>query len=273
MSRSRSTLTLLAVALATFMTYLDNNIVNVAMPAIQQDLHLTHLRPGMGGQRVHPGLRLPAAGRRPVGRCVRPQAVVPGRPRRSSPSPRWPPGWPATPPNAGRQPGGAGLGRGAGHPDHAGDHLRDLHRCPQTGCGSGHLEWRRRAGTGRRSVAGRAAEPARQLGMDLLHQRARSAWPPSRSARGSSPNRKIDAGPRRLDVPGLLTSAVALFALTYALIEGQSRGWTSPLSCPASRSRCRARPGVRRRRAAQPAADGGARAVRASGSSPAAWSR
>ncbi len=34
---------------------------------------------------------------------------------------------------------------------------------------------------------------------------------------------------RRLDVPGLLLSAVALFALTYALIEGHDRGWTSPL--------------------------------------------
>src|SRR6476661_4745439 len=36
-----SCLTLLAVALATFMTYLDNNIINVAIPAIQQDLQLT----------------------------------------------------------------------------------------------------------------------------------------------------------------------------------------------------------------------------------------
>jgi EmrB/QacA subfamily drug resistance transporter len=32
---------LLAVSLATFMTYLDNNIVNVAIPAIQRDLHLS----------------------------------------------------------------------------------------------------------------------------------------------------------------------------------------------------------------------------------------
>ncbi|MEV0201579.1 MFS transporter [Nonomuraea sp. NPDC050691] len=31
-----------------------------------------------------------------------------------------------------------------------------------------------------------------------------------------------------LDVPGLATSAVALFALTYALIEGGGAGWTSP---------------------------------------------
>ena len=32
---------------------------------------------------------------------------------------------------------------------------------------------------------------------------------------------------RRLDVPGLLSSAIALFALTYALIEGHTKGWTS----------------------------------------------
>jgi EmrB/QacA subfamily drug resistance transporter len=34
---------------------------------------------------------------------------------------------------------------------------------------------------------------------------------------------------RRLDVPGLLTSAIALFSVTYALIEGHDRGWTSAL--------------------------------------------
>jgi EmrB/QacA subfamily drug resistance transporter len=38
---------------------------------------------------------------------------------------------------------------------------------------------------------------------------------------------RADEGARRLDIPGLVTSAVALFALTYALIEGHDRGWTS----------------------------------------------
>jgi EmrB/QacA subfamily drug resistance transporter len=33
----------------------------------------------------------------------------------------------------------------------------------------------------------------------------------------------------RIDVPGLVTSAVSLFALTYALIEGHDKGWTSGL--------------------------------------------
>jgi EmrB/QacA subfamily drug resistance transporter len=34
---------------------------------------------------------------------------------------------------------------------------------------------------------------------------------------------------RRLDLPGLVTSAVSLFALTYALIQGEASGWTNPL--------------------------------------------
>ena len=34
---------------------------------------------------------------------------------------------------------------------------------------------------------------------------------------------------RQVDLPGLVTSAVTLFALTYALIEGNVRGWTAPL--------------------------------------------
>ena len=38
-----------------------------------------------------------------------------------------------------------------------------------------------------------------------------------------------EAGPRRIDIPGVITSALALFALTFALIEGGDRGWTSPL--------------------------------------------
>jgi len=40
---------------------------------------------------------------------------------------------------------------------------------------------------------------------------------------------RAPAGVRRLDLPGLITSAVALFALTYALIEGHDKGWTSAL--------------------------------------------
>jgi EmrB/QacA subfamily drug resistance transporter len=34
---------------------------------------------------------------------------------------------------------------------------------------------------------------------------------------------------RRLDLPGLAASALSLFTLTYALIEGNVKGWTSPM--------------------------------------------
>ncbi len=34
---------------------------------------------------------------------------------------------------------------------------------------------------------------------------------------------------QRLDLPGLLSSGIALFALVYALIEANNKGWTSPL--------------------------------------------
>src|SRR5215475_5326452 len=40
---------------------------------------------------------------------------------------------------------------------------------------------------------------------------------------------RTPAAVRRLDMPGLVTSAVALFSLTYALIEGHDKGWTSAL--------------------------------------------
>jgi EmrB/QacA subfamily drug resistance transporter len=40
---------------------------------------------------------------------------------------------------------------------------------------------------------------------------------------------RAEAAERRLDLPGLLTSALALFTLTYALIQGNVNGWTSPL--------------------------------------------
>ena len=32
---------------------------------------------------------------------------------------------------------------------------------------------------------------------------------------------------RRIDIPGVLVISLALFCLTYALVEGQSYGWTS----------------------------------------------
>jgi EmrB/QacA subfamily drug resistance transporter len=49
------------------------------------------------------------------------------------------------------------------------------------------------------------------------------------AARVIIPESRDTSKEQRLDVPGLLTSGVALFALVYALIEANSDGWTSPL--------------------------------------------
>ena len=40
---------------------------------------------------------------------------------------------------------------------------------------------------------------------------------------------KAPAATRNLDLPGLIASAICLFAVTFALIEGEDKGWTSPL--------------------------------------------
>ncbi len=56
--------TLVAVSLATFMTYLDNNVTNVAIPTIQRDLAPVDRGPGVGGQQLRAGVRRAAARRR-----------------------------------------------------------------------------------------------------------------------------------------------------------------------------------------------------------------
>src|SRR4051794_13911449 len=43
------------------------------------------------------------------------------------------------------------------------------------------------------------------------------------------PESKDTSHEQRLDLPGLLSSGIALFALVYALIEANAKGWTSPL--------------------------------------------
>jgi EmrB/QacA subfamily drug resistance transporter len=49
---------------------------------------------------------------------------------------------------------------------------------------------------------------------------------PAPSGAGGS---RLATAMARLDVPGLVASALSLFALIYALIEGSGKGWTSPL--------------------------------------------
>src|ERR1700712_3947878 len=227
METTRPKLTLLAVALATFMTYLDNNIVNVAMPAIQQDLHLSI----SGLEWVVSSYILVFASLLLAGGRL---ADVFGRKRLFL----------------------IGLGiftvasLAAGV---AGDVTTLVISRSLQGLGAALVtpttlaiisatftETRQRAtAVGIWSGVGALALAVGPLLGGVLSQHA--SWERIffinvpvgvlTFALGASviTESRLDVGPRRLDIPGLVTSAAALFALTYALIEGQQHGWTSPL--------------------------------------------
>ncbi len=130
-----------------------------------------HLRPGVGRQRLHPRVRRPAAGRRPVRRRLRAAPAVPGRPGgvhrslvrgRAGRLGR----------GADRRPGRAGPRRRAGHADHAGDHQPRLPGPARADRRGRHLGRRRRSRPRGRAAARWPALAARLLGVDLRDQRA-----------------------------------------------------------------------------------------------------
>ena len=127
-----------------------------------------------------------------------------------------------------------GSRRRADEPGHAVDHHGDL-PAPRARQGDRHLG--RRLGHGARDRPARRRPPdrARQLELDLLHQRPDRH---RRPARDSALHRRVarHLAEQRLDLPGLVTSAVGLFALTYAFIEANNYGWTSPGSSARSPS-------------------------------------
>ncbi len=130
---SRRWWALVAVGLATFMTYLDNNVVNVAIPTIQRDLHLSiaglewvvssYVLVFAGlllvGGRTSAGRVQPAAWLFVIGLSVFPLLVLAGR--RAGLWQRQ---------RADRRAAAAGPGRRPHGADHAGHHRGHLHRPP-----------------------------------------------------------------------------------------------------------------------------------------------
>src|SRR5215831_11339934 len=224
MKNNRRWVGLVAVALATFMTYLDNNVVNVALPSIQRDLHL-----GISGlEWIASAYILVFAGLLLVGGRL---ADVFGM----------------------RSAFFAGLGiftaasLAAGL---AGSQEWLIAARAAQGVGAAVLtpttlallpmlfpDARERAtAVGIWGGVGALALAVGPLTGGFLSQHASWGWIflinvpigliTAAIAAGSVPAARRGAG-RRLDLPGLFTSALALFALTYALIEGESKGWTS----------------------------------------------
>ncbi|CAN5396632.1 MFS transporter [soil metagenome] len=218
---------MIAVALATFMTYLDNNIVNVAMPAIERDLHLSisglewvvssyilvfaslllaggRLADVFGRRRLFLiGLTVFTVASLVAGMAGSVELLIASRAVQ-------------------------GLGAALVTPT-------TLAIISAT-----FTEPRQRAAAvGIWSGVGALALAVGPLLGGLLSQHASWGWifyinvpvGIATLALGawSIPESVEGSAPTRIDLPGVLTSSGALFALTYALIEGGSRGWTSPL--------------------------------------------
>ncbi len=225
MTITRRPWALLAVALATFMTYLDNNIVNVAIPAIQRDLHLS--TSGLewvvsGYILVFAGLLL--AGGRFADAYGRRRLFLAGLAVFTAAS--FVAGLAGSVEVLIAARAVQGLGAALVTPttlaiiSHAYPDPRE--RTAAVGIWAG--------------VGGLALAVGPLLG-GLLSQHA--SWPwifeinvpigvATMALGGWAISESRDAGRKRLDVPGLVVSAVALTTLTWALIEGSGRGWTSP---------------------------------------------
>jgi EmrB/QacA subfamily drug resistance transporter len=218
---------LIAVSLATFMTYLDNNVINVAIPAIQRDLHLStaglewvvsgyilvfaslllaggRLGDLFGRRRLFLiGLGIFTAASLVAGLAGNVDVLVASRAVQ-------------------------GLGAAlvtpttlalisAGYPD------------PRE----------RTAAIGVWSAVGALALAVGPLLGGLISQHVSWGWiffinvpvgiATMLLAAWAVPAGLVDDARARIDLPGLALSVAALFTLTYALIEGHDKGWTSTL--------------------------------------------
>jgi EmrB/QacA subfamily drug resistance transporter len=227
MATTRRTWTLIAVSLATFMTYLDNNIVNVAIPAIQRDLHLSTagLEWVVSGYILVFASLLLAGGR--LGDLFgRRRLFLLGLAIFT----------------------GASLVAGlAGNVDvlvasRAVQGLGAALVTPTTLAiiSSSYPDPRERtAAVGVWSAVGALALAVGPLLGGMLSEHASWGWiffinvpvgiATMALAAWAIGNDEPAARRERIDLPGLLLSAGGLFALTYALIEGHDKGWTSQL--------------------------------------------
>ena len=216
---------LAAVSMATLMTYLDNNVINVAIPTIQRDLHLSVA----GLEWIVSSYLLVLAGLLLVGGRL---ADVYGRRRvflaglaiftLSSLT-------------AGLA-GSGGVLIGARAVQGLGAALL----MPATLAIIGHAFTdvrERTAAIGIWSAVGALGLALGPVVGGLIAQHIHWGWiflinvpigvVTFAVAIPSIAESRADLESRRLDIPGLITSAVALTSLTYALIEGHDRGWTS----------------------------------------------
>jgi EmrB/QacA subfamily drug resistance transporter len=224
---SRRWWTLVAVSLATLMAYLDNNVVNVALPTIQRDLHLSvsglewvvssyllvfaglllaggRLADHYGRRRIFlAGLGIFTASSLASGLAGDAAVLIASRAVQ-------------------------GLGAALMVPTTLAIILATFHDARE-----------RNIAVGIWNAIAALALAIGPLIAGLISQHLHWGWiffinvpvgvitaiialPAMEESRGGA-----DGEARRLDGPGLVVSAVMLFSLVYGLIEGQDKGWTS----------------------------------------------
>ncbi len=223
----KRTWTLLAVALATFMTYLDNNIINVAIPVIQRDLGLTTA----GLEWVVSSYILVFASLLLAGGRL---ADVFGRKRLFALGLVI---FTVSSLVAGLA-GDAGTLIGARAAQGLGAALLTPTTLAIISATYPDPRERNRA-VGVWSAVGALALAVGPLLGGLISQHLSWGWiffinipvGVGTLALGwwAIEESREASAPRRLDLPGVVLSSLALFGLTYALIEGHDRGWTSPV--------------------------------------------
>jgi EmrB/QacA subfamily drug resistance transporter len=219
--------TLVAVSLATFMTYLDNNVTNVAIPTIQRDLHLSIA----GLEWVVSTYVLVFAGLLLVGGRL---ADVFGRRRLFFT-------------------GAAIFTLASLAAGLAGSGAALISARAVQGLGAALLvpttlaiimatfrdARERTAAIGAWTAIGAMALAFGPLIGGFISQHLHWGWiffinvpvgiVAAAIAAVTMEESRDDTAGRRLDVPGMAASSLALFSLTYALIEGHDKGWTSGL--------------------------------------------
>ena len=212
--------TLAALSFALFMIMLDNTVVNVALPSIQRDLGIgiselewvvTAYALSFAVFLLTGGKLADRYGRRRVfliGLIDLHALVARLRPRGRRRAPD-------------RRAGRPGRRRGADDAGHALDHLgrrsRPASAAPRSGSGRASRRWRSRSA---RSSA--AFSPRRRTGTGSSSSTSPSASLGFVAAFILVPESRDKSAVQRLDLPGLITAGVAVFALTYALIEGNT---------------------------------------------------
>ena len=163
--------TLGAVSFGLFMIMLDNTVVNVALPSVQEDLGAGLSRAAVDRHRLRAQLRRPDAGRRQARRRLRPPADLHHRDRGLYR--RLALVWTRRlGEHADRGTRRAGRRRGADEPRDALDHRRDL-RAEGARDGDRDLGRHRRARARDRAARRRTADRAPELALDLLRQHPR----------------------------------------------------------------------------------------------------